>query len=277
MKTILCPTDFSKSSENAVKYAVEMARLFKSRIILMHAYETPVIYTDVTVSSVQIDFEMLREGALKQLKKFYAKILESVKDVTFELVLQQGLPSARTVEIAIEKKADMVVMASTASNQVQRFLIGSNASRVIRDAPCKVMVVPPKAKFNGMKKIIFSTDLSDENLTAANQIVDFAHMFRSEVIFLNVDNRNLIHDEADLARMTHRIKQFVQYPKMKGFVCTDLNVADGITFFLKSEKADCLAMATHHRKFLQAIANPSVTKRVSYKTDIPLLITHLED
>lgn len=277
MKTILCPTDFSKSSENAVKYAVEIARLFKSRIILMHAYETPVIYTDVTVSSVQIDFEMLRESALKQLKKFYAKLLESVKDVQFELVLQQGLPSARTVEIAIEKKVDMVIMASTASNQVQRFLIGSNASRVVRDAPCKVMIIPPKAKFSGMKKIVFSTDLSEENLLAANQIVDFAHMFRSEVIFLNVDNRNLIHDEADLSRMTHRIKQFVQYPKMKGFVCTDLNIADGITFFLKTEKADCLAMATHHRKFLQAIANPSVTKRVSYKTDIPLLITHLEN
>ena len=277
MKTILCPTDFSKSSENAVKYAVEIARLFKSRIILMHAYETPVIYTDVTVSSVQVDFEMLRESALKQLKKFYARLLESVKDVQFELVLQQGLPSARTVEIAIEKKADMVIMASTASNQVQRFLIGSNASRVIRDAPCKVMIIPPKAKFGGMKKIVYSTDLSEENLLAANQISDFAHMFRSEIIFLNVDNRNLIHDEADLARMTHRIKQYVHYPKMKGFVCTDLNIADGITFFLKSEKADCLAMATHHRKFLQAIANPSVTKRVSYKTDIPLLITHVED
>jgi nucleotide-binding universal stress UspA family protein len=277
MKTILCPTDFSKSSENAVKYAVAIARLYKSKIILMHAYETPVIYTDVTVSSVQIDFEMLRESALKQLKKFYSKILESEKGVNFELVLQQGLPSARTVEIAIEKKADMIIMASTASSQMQRFLIGSNASRVVRDAPCKVMLVPPKAKFTGMKKIVYSTDLSDQNLLASNQIVEFAQMFRSEMIFLNVDNRNLVHDEADLTRMTHRIKQFVQYPKMKGFVCTDLNVADGITFFLKSQKADCLAMATHHRKFLQAIVNPSVTKRVSYKTDIPLLITHLED
>lgn len=277
MKTILCPTDFSKSSENAVKYAVDLARQFKSKIILMHAYETPVIYTDVTVSSVQIDFELLRESALKQLKKIYTKILESVKDVHFELVLQQGLPSARTVEIAIEKKVDMVVMASTASTQVQRFLIGSNASRVVRDAPCKVMLVPPKAKFTGLKKIVYSTDLSDENLIASNQVVNFAQMFRSELVFLNVDNKNLVHDETDLAKVTHRIRQFVQYPKMKGYVCTDLNIADGITFFLKNEKADCLAMATHHRKFLQAIANPSITKRVSYKTDIPLLIIHLED
>ncbi len=277
MKTILCPTDFSKSSENAVKYAVEIARIFKSKIILMHAYETPVIYTDVTVSSVQLDFELLREAALKQLKKFYSRILESVKDVQFELVLQQGLPSSRTVEIAIEKKADMIIMASTSSSQIQRFLIGSNASRVVREAPCKVMLIPQKAKFTGLKKIVFSTDLSDENLRASNQVVSFGQMFRSEIIFLNVDNKNLVHDETDLNRVTHRIKQFVQYPKMKGYVCTDLNIADGITFFLKNEKADCLALATHHRKFLQALANPSITKRVSYKTDIPLLIIHLEE
>lgn len=277
MKTILCPTDFSKSSENAVKYAAALARLYKSKIVLMHAYETPVIYTDVTVSSVQIDYELLRETALKQLRKFYAKIIETVKDVSFELILQQGLPSARTVEIAIEKKADMIIMASTASSQLQRFLIGSNASRVLRDAPCKVMLIPPKARFTGIKKIVFTTDMSDGNLTASHQIADFAQMFRAELIFLNVDNRTLMHDESDLIRMTHRIKQFIRYPKMKGFVCTDLNVADGITFFLKSEKADCLAMATHHRKFLQAIANPSITKRVSYRTDIPLLVTHLTD
>lgn len=277
MKTILCPTDFSKSSENAVNYAVEIARTFKSKIILMHAYETPVIYTDVTVSSVQLDFELLRESALKQLKKFYTKMLEHVKDVQFELILQQGLPSSRTVEIATEKKVDMIVMATTASTQVQRFLIGSNASRVIREAPCKVMLIPQKAKFNGFKKIVFSTDLSDENLIASNQVVNFGQVFKSEIIFLNVDNKNLIHDETDLTRVTHRIKQFVQYPKMRGYVCTDLNIADGISFFLKNEKADCLALATHHRKFLSALANPSITKRVSYKTDIPMLIIHLED
>ncbi|CAN5629704.1 universal stress protein [soil metagenome] len=276
MKTILCPTDFSKSSENAVMYAVELAKVNKSKIILMHAYETPVIYTDVTVTGVQLDYEVFRDTAMKQLKKFYTKILESVKNIPFELVLQQGLPSARTSEIAIEKKVDMIVMASTSTTTVQRFLIGSNASRVLRDATCMVMVVPPKAKFTGLKKIVYATDLSDENLSAAIEVVELAKMFRSEMVFLNVDNKSLVHDETDLGRVTHRIKQFVQYPKMKGFVCTDLNVADGITFFLKNEKADCLAMATHHRKFIQAIVNPSITKRVAYRSDLPLLVVHME-
>ena len=277
MKTILCPTDFSKSSENAVRYAIELARISKAKILLMHAYETPVIYTDVTISTVQIDFELLRESALKQLKKLYARLIEQVRDVSIELVLQQGLPSTRTVEIAIEKKVDLIVMATTATNQLQRFLIGSNASRVLKHAPCKVLLVPPRARYSGLKKLVYATDLSEGNLMTANQLSDMASLFKSELIFLNIDNKSLVHDESDITRVTHRIRQYVAYPRMKGYVCTDLNVADGITFFLKKEKADCLVMATHHRKFIQALANPSVTKRVAYQTDIPLLILHMED
>ncbi len=277
MKTILCPTDFSKSAENALMYAVELARVYKSKIILMHAYETPVIYTDVTVATVQIDFEELKAGALNKLKKYYSKIHGEVSDVPFELVLQQGLPSSRINEIAIEKNVDLIVMATTASSQVQRFLVGSNASRVVKDSQCLLMLVPPKAKFEGLKKIIFTTDLSKENLLASQSVVDIAKTFKSELIFLNVDNQTLVHDDTDLDNVTHKIKQYVSYPKMKGYVCTDLNTADGITYFMKHHKADCLAMVTHHRKFINALANPSVTKRIAYKTDVPLLVIHLNE
>lgn len=277
MNTILCTTDFSKNSENALQFAIALAKKQNSRILLMHAYETPVIYTDVTVSNVQLDFEVYRETAWKDLKKFHAKAAGAQKDVRIELILQQGLPSARTVEVAIEKKADLIIMGSSASSQVQRWLIGSNATRIIRDAPCMVMIIPPKAKYNGLGKIVFATDLTDENLRASLGVAELAKDLKSELIYLNIDNKSLVHDDADLERVTTKIRQFIKYPKMKGYVCTDLNIADGITYFLKHHKADCLAMATHHRKFFSAIVNPSVTKRVSHRTDLPLLVVHTPD
>lgn len=276
MKTLLCTTDFSKSSENAFRFALDLAEEHEARILLMHAYETPVIYTDVTVSSVQLDFEVYRETAWKDLKKFYNKVAGNQSDIKVELVLQQGLPSARTVEVAIEKKVDAIIMASSSSGQVQRWLIGSNASRVLRDAPCTVLLVPQKAKFTGFSKIVFATDLSEENLISSIKVAELAKEYQAELIYLNIDNKSLVHDDADLDRITARIRQFIKYPKMKGYVCTDLNIADGITYFLKKNKADCLAMATHHRKFFSAMVNPSITKRVSHSTEIPLLVVHTD-
>jgi nucleotide-binding universal stress UspA family protein len=277
MKLILCPTDFSKSSENAILYAAEIAKAYNSRIILMHSYDTPVIYTDVTISAIPIDYKFLQESALTKLKKFYLKLHPNMKGVHVEFIIQQGLPSSRTLEIAIEKKVDLIVSSSTSTNVLERFIIGSNTTRILKDAPCPIMVIPPKAKFNGLKKIIFTTDLTESNLHSAEKVTDIAKMFKSEVIFLNIDNQFLVHDTKDLERITARIKQFIKYPKMKGYVCTDINIADGITFFLKNEKADCLAMVMHHRKLLSSILNPSITKKVAYHPSVPLLIMHDEN
>lgn len=277
MKRILCPVDFSKNSENAVRYAGELASALNSNVILMHAYETPVIYTDVTVPAVVPDLRMFYDTALSELKKFHAKISREYPAIKFEMILQQGLPSARTLEIAIEKKVDLIVMASSSTTGFEKVLLGSNANRVMKDADCMVMIIPPKSKYKGLGNIVFATDLSEENLKSSNKLIPLASTLRSEIIYLNIDNKNLMHDSEDLDRITRRVKQFVKYPKMQGYVCTDLNIADGITYFLKQKKADCLCMVTHHRKFFQSLINPSVTKRVAYRTDLPLLVIHRED
>ncbi|MBK8845670.1 MAG: universal stress protein [Bacteroidetes bacterium] len=103
MQTILCPVDFSASSENAVRYAVQLNQVLKSKIILMHAYMTPVLYSDVAPFVASLDFETLQSEAYESLKKFCNKVVgDTEKNV--ELLIQQGLPSARIIEIAIEKK-----------------------------------------------------------------------------------------------------------------------------------------------------------------------------
>src|SRR6188768_1364823 len=98
MKTILVPTDFSKNADNACKYAIGIAKETKAKIILMHAYETPVLYTEVPMT-MQMDVMMFEKSASVELKKYHKKISEIAKGVKIELVLQQGLASARIKEI----------------------------------------------------------------------------------------------------------------------------------------------------------------------------------
>src|SRR5436190_19202634 len=110
MKTILVPTDFSKDADNALRYAVEIAREAKAGIILMHAFETPVLFGEAALLTIQMNYASLHDAALRSLKKYHDKIGSVAKGVKIELVLQQGLASARIAEIAMEKKADLIVM-----------------------------------------------------------------------------------------------------------------------------------------------------------------------
>jgi len=276
MKNILVPTDFSKNASNAYKYAIKLAEFFKSRITLLHVYETPVLYTSMPMAT-QLDYGVIVQAANDRMKKFFAKHAKESSKVGVELMLQQGLPSARITETALEKKSDLIVVGRTGTSAVERFFIGSNTSRVINNAPCPVLAIPPNFKYNGMKKIVFATDLTADNLSYAKQIVTFASLFKSDLIFLYVDSKMKVMDDGFLEGMTRKIRQHVKYSKISGYVSTDVNVSKGINFFLKKYKADCLVMLTHHRKFYQVLWNRSITSAEAFHTSIPLLALPAKD
>lgn len=277
MKTILVPTDFSKNADNACKFAIEIAKETQAKIILMHAYETPVLYTEVPMT-MQMDIMMFEKSASVELKKYYKKISELAPDVKIELILQQGLASERMKEIALEKKADLIVVGTTGKGKLEKILLGSNTTRIIRKAPCLVLAIPPKAKYVGLKKIVYATDLLNDNLNHAKTLIPFAKTFNSEILFLNVNTHLLSDNEEDnLKTITKKIKSHVRYPKTSGYICDDVNVADGINFFLKKHKADCLAMYTHHKGIMGNIFKHSITQEVAVHTSTPLLVIHEHD
>jgi len=278
MKTILVPTDFSPRADNACRFALEIARESNARIILMHAFETPVLYSEMPMLEIDMNFASLRESALLKLNKYYKKIGKAAKGVRIEFLVQQGLPSARINETALEKKADLVVMGTTGTGAMERVLIGSNAARVIRNAPCMVLAIPPKAKYNGLKKIVYTTDMSLGNLSHARTIIPVAKIFNAEILFLNV-NTSLFSDtgKKNLEKMTVKIKSHIRYPKISGYMSDSPNVANGINFFLKKHKADCLAMYTYHKGIFDKIFRMSITSSMAVHTTIPLLVIHESD
>mgnify|MGYP003339287842 CR=1 FL=1 len=276
MQTILVPTDFSKNANSAFKYALEFAKSLKAKIILLHAFESPVIYSDIPLTTVQFDYAMLHDAAVKKMNNYFRQIQDSLEGVKVELTVQQGLASARIIETAHERKADLIVMGATGASAMERVLVGSNANRVIKNAPCMVMAIPPKAKFDGINKIVFTTDLSDENLEHAQSLIPFAKKFGAEILFLTVEN--IFNDEEiEIEAMNKKIKKFVKYPRMSGFLCADLSVTEGITYFLKEHNVDILAMYTHHRNVFQQLFNKSITKKIALHTTVPLLVIHKND
>lgn len=277
MKTILVPTDFSKNAHNACKYAIEIARETKAKIILLHAFETPVLYTEIPMT-MQMDVIVFEKSAAAELKKYYRKINEIAKGVKIELMLQQGLASARIKETALEKKVDLIVLGTIGKGALEKLLLGSNTTRLIRNAPCPILVIPPKAKYAGLKKIVYATDLTVENLSHTATLIPFAKTFNSEILFLNINYPLITGDkQEDIQNISRVIKKNVKYPKISGYACMDENVSEGIKYFLKKNKADCLAMYTHHRGILESVFKRSITEKVAIHASVPLFVIHEKD
>ncbi|MGE0704428.1 MAG: universal stress protein [Vicinamibacterales bacterium] len=145
LKKVLVPTDFSVPSERALRYAREFARKFGAQLQLLHVVEdlpTRMSYVEAGMG-VAVAGEWQQEIEADARARLQAILtaddrrdLQPVADV-----LADNDTAAAIREHAARSGADLIVMGATGRSRVNRFFMGSVADKVIRTAPCPVLIV----------------------------------------------------------------------------------------------------------------------------------------
>uniref|UniRef100_A0A7C3UZV1 Universal stress protein n=1 Tax=Desulfobacca acetoxidans TaxID=60893 RepID=A0A7C3UZV1_9BACT len=150
VKRILVPTDFSEPAKAAFQTAVELARHFSSQLLLVHAVPpVPVPYEPMISPAPSFDITSYLQELIngsKQTLETYAR--EHVPPgVAATTSVSAGDPAFEILRLAQELEADLIVIATHGRGGWRRFLFGSVAEKVVREAECPVLVVhAPKSK-----------------------------------------------------------------------------------------------------------------------------------
>ena len=164
-----------------------------------------------------------------------------------ETKLLAGLGSERILDAARDIHADMIVMGATGTSKLSRLLIGSTTAAVIRDADCPVLCIPKEAKFNGINRIAFATDLQEDNLASAMTVTPFAAKFGAELSFIYVDDKHLLHSDEAIEEMTRRIRRR-EVSETLGLHRKEPQHHERIGDLPEKQPADLLVMFTHPRR-----------------------------
>jgi universal stress protein A len=141
IKRILVPVDFSDSSSKAVKYAHHIGELTKADLMFINVIEHDGSLALETVPRVCI--EELKANTEENLRALVQAARESgIKGATS--TSRSGMPAHEIVEAAKESDVDLIVIATHGYTGWKHFPIGSTAERVVRAAPCPVLVVREK-------------------------------------------------------------------------------------------------------------------------------------
>jgi nucleotide-binding universal stress UspA family protein len=143
LKKILVPTDFGEAADAALNYARALARNFEASIDLLYVAEdvsTRLLAGEMYVAvpqSLQTDVE---EAARKQLD---ARLIDNDPDPlpVRPVVIVSNAPAVSIVSYAKEVRADLIVMGTHGRGPMAHLFMGSVAERVVRLAPCPVLVV----------------------------------------------------------------------------------------------------------------------------------------
>jgi universal stress protein A len=133
LKTILVPVDFSQCSKKALQYAVSFARQFGAELKLLHVLEQYPAVPELGPTG----FETAAEGQAG-LDAFRKTIDSTVRCST---TLSTGEPYEGIANAARELCADLIVMSTNGRRGLTRMVFGSTTEKVVRYAPCPVLIV----------------------------------------------------------------------------------------------------------------------------------------
>lgn len=138
LKKILVPVDFSRFSTKALQYGQELAGKFHAELHLVHAFETvPIMNGDGLYfpSDIADQEEASATAALDEQK------VNVPDDVNVVRELKGGHPFVEIVRYAKENDIGLIVMGTHGRGAIAHMLLGSVAEKVVRKAPCPVLVV----------------------------------------------------------------------------------------------------------------------------------------
>jgi nucleotide-binding universal stress UspA family protein len=144
LQRILVPVDFSPLSKKALLYATRLAQQFGAEISILHVVEpeVPPAFDGFMIAAPTVlnGAAASRAGQLKGLVSLVRKAGVARVNAT----TRYGLAAFEIVEAAKELDVDVVVIATHGYTGWKHFAIGSTAERVVRAAPCPVLVVREK-------------------------------------------------------------------------------------------------------------------------------------
>ena len=280
MKRILVPVDFSEASLKALEFAVKVAARQKSIITLIHVF-TEYEFNRLLYQADDISqrFDKAKEAIEEKLRILAEETMASPKAAGVagvESVIRTGDLIGGIADYTKEEKQSLVIMGTTGVSDVVEQYVGSNTERVVEEVECPVICVPQGAAIGPINKVMYASDYSQEDKIAINFLMAFAEPFGAEVHVVHVTDEDSLITKAEYADFKEEMNAFIDGREVQYHLEVleeDTEVA--INRFMMKENGNMLMLLRKHQNFFTRLFTKSITKRMSYFTDYPLLIMKL--
>ncbi len=265
---ILVPIDFSEQSFIALSQSYNLARLSKADIILLHIIDD-TSYLPFYTKKEDKEVEM---KVLEELNKLASETTKTV-GVKVGTLVKYGKIYEEIQAAAEELNCSFIVMGTNGSVGIKRF-IGSNALRVIREAPCPVISIKGKEHRPGCKNILLPLDATKETKEKVKIAIEFASLFGSSIQLISVLTTD---DEFIVNKLKRQMKQVHDHVREHKISCTlefilGDDIAQEVVQFADKNKSDLIMIMTQEEaNWTDLMFIGSSAQEIINGTDIPVL------
>ena len=279
MENILVPTDFSKTSKGAFKYALHLADYFDSKINVVHVYHPsydPGFPMGVNANMLVLEpkKELMKQFIDQGEKEVHP--INTLINVNTEII--SGFAGEEIVRMSKIDQTDLIVMGTTGDNTILEKVFGSISSDVTKHARCPVLLVPKGAEFKAYRNIAYASDFEKIDSQVMDKIVDFAGRFSAGIHLVDVhENKEQGRYKVTEQLLEQQLNERLPKLEFKMAEVESSSIWEGLNYYADDNEVDLLVMVTKHRKFLENVVHKSITRQVAVHSKLPILILHVDD
>jgi len=260
-RSILVPHDFTPVGDNALNYAINLAKIIQSNVDILHVVKD----------------EKERTRASAQCEKIIAELKDKPAEVKVNYHIKSGTIFTDIASKASELKSTLVIMGTHGAVGMQK-LFGSFAIKVITSTQVPFLVVQQKYTGADLSKIVVSLDESQESLQIEQVTSGLALLTKSEIHILtakqidsNLKLKNAVHSGLISKQFKEKGLKYVAtvLPKVKGFS------ADIVSYAIK-EKANLIAFAYHSDRLLPQF-DTFAQSLIMNKEGVPVMVINSKE
>jgi nucleotide-binding universal stress UspA family protein len=276
MKKILVPSDFSSCANSALDFAVCSASYIPLEIHVLHVVESVQdMYTDYMGLNKEFRLSLLTEAQekLDQLKKQF----EATRGITLHTHLSILPLTESILEITDELGIDLIIMGTLGASGLKEKFLGSRTASLIGKIRVPVLVIPYFYIWKKPEKFLLATNQFENEPVILDFMFEIVDLFMAQmqvIVFTEEEGENAF-SILEHSRKTPRYETMLKKQYHQDTLTATQIFGNGfeasLQEYIREHDIDILAMITYPRNFWNRVFHPSLTKRMSYHTKIPLL------
>ncbi len=275
VQKILVPIDFSDISLGALDHAGLIARTTGASINILHIMEPIEEYVGVLPDvSKTDDLESRIRGKLEDV----VKQDDQLQGINFNYSIKKGKIHNLINETAKEQQADLIVMGTHGSSGIGnlgKFILGSNAYRVVHGAGCSVITIREKKDPMQIKEIVLPLDITKETRQKVALAIEWAKQYQARVHVVSVST---LLDEymMDKSKIKFQLNNVADEIKGAGVevamkMITQESIANSVMEYADSVNADLMIIMTRQEAKWNELFVGSSARKVISEANVPVM------
>jgi nucleotide-binding universal stress UspA family protein len=260
MNTVIVPVDFSDTSLNAARYAVQLLTgHYGVNMILHHVYDKPSQSAEIQTRLEGLKDELMSLGIVK-----ITLLAEEGSDFITELD-----------KLARHQQADLIIMGITGRSPLGQSFIGSNTLKMVERKVCPVLIIPPGATYQEVKNVLLTSDFKNVTIsTPSVPIKKLLKTFRPSLHIINVDSKHYVALTEEYQSERQKLLEMFKEFNPEFYFLGLYDIDEAINQFAQDKNVDFIIVIHKEHSLLSKLFIKSHTKMLAYHSSVPVLAIH---